>query len=90
MIDLDQQIKNAITKLFDRVNEIDKETTYELLLELNDIGNDLLTLAKQGDNYKALILGKIKDEWLEKFAVMRVLKNMLSPTMIDIAPTDKK
>ena len=90
MIDLDQQIKNAITKLFDRVNEIDKETTYELLLELNDIGSDLLTLAKQGDNYKALILGKIKDEWLEKFAVMRVLKNMLSPTMVDIAPTDKK
>lgn len=90
MINLDTQIKAAIKALFERVEQIDKETTYDNLLELNDIGNDLMTLAKQGEEYKNLILRQIKDEWLEKFIVMRVLKNMLSEALNDVSPEDKK
>lgn len=78
MIDLDSQIKAAINKLIARITENETEPTYDFLLEMNEIGNDLLTLAQQGDNYKDLILSLIKEEWIDTFMVIKVLKNMLT------------
>lgn len=84
---LHDQILEAITSQLKLIEGIAAKPTFQNLLKLNQIADDLYTLAKQGDEYNRLVIDGIKDEWL-KISLLNQLKSLLTYGVLPPNPTE--
>lgn len=84
---LHDQILEAITSQLKLIEGIAAKPTFQNLLKLNQIADDLYTLAKQGDEYNRLVIDGIKDEWL-KISLLNQLKSLLTDGVLPPNPTE--
>jgi hypothetical protein len=84
---LHDQILDAINQILKNIGEIAKEPTFEKLFSLNLLASDLYTLARQGDEYKKIIIEGIQEDWLKPLAVMKQLKTLLEEGSLPPIPT---
>lgn len=84
---LHDQILDAINQILKNIAEIAKEPSFEKLFSLNLLASDLYTLARQGDEYKKIIIEGIQEDWLKSLAVMEQLKSLLEEGSLPPIPT---
>lgn len=84
---LHDQILDAINQILKNIAEIAKEPSFEKLYSLNLLASDLYTLARQGDEYKKIIIEGIQEDWLKPLAVMKQLKTLLEEGSLPPIPT---
>lgn len=84
---LHDQILDAINQILKNIAEIAKEPSFEKLFSLNLLASDLYTLARQGDEYKKIIIEGIQEDWLKPLAVMKQLKTLLEEGSLPPIPT---
>lgn len=84
---LHDQILDAINQILKNIAEIAKEPSFEKLYSLNLLASDLYTLARQGDEYKKIIIEGIQEDWLKSLAVMEQLKSLLEEGSLPPIPT---
>ena len=85
---LHDQILEAITSQLKLIEGIAAKPTFQNLLKLNQIADDLYTLAKQGDEYNRLVIDGIKEEWLKPLSVLNQLKTLLKDGVLPPNPTE--